>query len=75
VPADQYVAYPYPCLWGRFYGGDYCCSGSAQTQIPRMFTTQLVLGLGLVSVGEGEGEGELVPVPGDDGAVGVGLAD
>jgi hypothetical protein len=51
----------------------YCCSGSAQTQIPRMFTTQLVLGLGLVSVGEGEGEGELVP--GDDGAVGVGLAE
>ena len=53
--------------------GHCCRSGSAQTQIPRMFTTQLVLGPGLVSVGEGEGE--LVPVPGADGAVGVGLAE
>jgi hypothetical protein len=51
--------------------GDYCCSGGAQTQIPRMFATQLVLGLGLVGVGEGEGE----LVPGDDGAVGAGLAE
>ena len=47
--------------------------GSAQTQIPRMFTTHRVLGLGLVCVGVGEGE--LVPVPGDGGAVGVGLAE
>jgi hypothetical protein len=53
--------------------GDYCCSGGAQTQIPRMLTAQLVLGLGLGSVGDGEGEGELVP--GDDGAVGAGLAE
>ena len=51
--------------------GHYYCSGSAQAQIPRMLTTQLVLGLGLVSVGEGEGE----LVPGDDGAVGAGLAE
>jgi hypothetical protein len=36
-----------------------------------MFATQLVLGLGLVGIGEGEGE----LVPGDDGAVGVGLAE
>jgi hypothetical protein len=36
-----------------------------------MLTTQLVLGLGLVNVGEGEGE----LVPGDDGAVGAGLAE
>jgi hypothetical protein len=36
-----------------------------------MFTTQLVVGLGLVNVGEGEGD----LVPGDDRAVGVGLAE
>ena len=60
------------------------CALDAQTQNPRTFTMQLVLGLGLGRVGrdEGEpgpGEGELVPgegelMPGDDDAAGAGLA-